>query len=574
MRLHNDYLRSRVRYPRQTFGAVAKSGEKTALQFRTHAPKTWARALAAVFAITPAMLLSGCMMVGPDYQTPEAPVSDKWLGWREKADKGAIDHRAWWRVFHDPALDRLIEMASEQNLTLMSAGARVLQARAELGVAIGDLYPQQQQGQGLLRNERMSQAIPLGAGGASNTLRTFWLDSLSMQAAWEIDIWGKFRRGVESADAAYLATIASYDDVLVTLLGDVASTYIGIRVLEKQIAIAEANVVRQREVARIARDRYEGGAETLLDVHQAENILANTEASVPRLKIQLNTGLNALRVLLGMPPQSLGFLLARSTAKIPQPQGKVSLGPPADLLRRRPDIRAAELRAMAQSAQIGVAKAELLPAISITGTFGGLASNSYGHHLGEVVSPVGRAFAFGPSFKWNVLNYGQITNNVRLQDATLQQYLIDYQNAVLKAQQEVENGIYTFRLSQSEAAFLQKGVREAQEAVKIAIIEYEQGSRDFTTMLNAQQYLYNTETSYAAAAGNASKGLVMIYRSLGGGWQIREGKTFLPAPVLQQMRARTDWGETLPADGSAPAPSSNSLPRPEDVGPLLRLPEW
>ena len=131
--------------------------------------------------------------------------------------------------------------------------------------------------------------------------------------------------GVEFADATYLSSIASYDDVLVTLLGDVASTYISIRVLEKQIAIARANITRQREVVRIARDRYEGGAETLLDVHQAENILANTESSVPRLQIQLNMGLNALRVLLGMPPQSLDFLLARSTAKIPMPQGKVSL---------------------------------------------------------------------------------------------------------------------------------------------------------------------------------------------------------------------------------------------------------
>ena len=446
-------------------------------------------------------------MIGPDYQAPEAPVARNWLDWGDKSSRQSTDHRAWWHVFHDPVLNRLVEIACEQNLTLMSAGTRVLQARAELGASIGQLFPQTQQGQGFIHNERMSQAVPLGAGGASNSLNTFWLDALSIQAAWEIDIWGKFRRGVESKDAAFLSTIASYDDVLVTLLGDVATTYIGIRVLEKQIAIAQANVIRQRAVAGIARTRYEGGAESQLDVHQAENILATTEASVPRLQIQLNTGLNALRVLLGMPPQSLGFLLARSTGKIPQPYGKVSLGLPADLLRRRPDIRAAELRAMAQSAQIGVAKSELLPALSITGNFGGVASDTYGHHLGEVVSPIGRAFIAGPSFKWNVMNYGQITNNVRLQDAKLQQYLIDYQNAVLKAQQEVENGIYTFRLSQTESAFLKKGVVEAQEAVKIGLIEYQLGSRDFTTMLNAQQYVYNTETSQATAAGHVSKGL-------------------------------------------------------------------
>lgn len=525
-------------------------------------------------ALSASLMLSGCMMVGPDYQAPEAPVADKWLGWNEKAGKDAPDHRAWWRIFHDPILNKLIDLACEQNLTLMSAGTRVLQARAQLGVAVGELFPQSQIGQGGVRNQRMSQAVPLGAGGAQNSLHTFWLDTLNMQAAWEVDIWGRIRRGVESADATYLSSIASYDDVLVTLLGDVASTYISIRVLEKQIAIARANITRQREVVRIARDRYEGGAETLLDVHQAENILANTESSVPRLQIQLNMGLNALRVLLGMPPQSLDFLLARSTAKIPMPQGKVSFGAPADLLRRRPDIHAAELRAVAQSAQIGVAKGELLPAISITGSFGGLASDTYGHNLGEVVSPVGRAFGIGPSFKWNLLNYGQITNNVRLQDAKLQQYLIDYQSAVLKAQQEVENGIYTYRLSRTEAGFLQNGVTEAQAAVKIALLEYKEGTRDFTTMLNAQQYLYNTETSYAAAAGNVSKGLVTVYRSLGGGWQIREGKPFVPETVAREMISRTDWGAIMAPDGPRPMQTTDELPAPENVGPLIRWPDW
>ncbi len=526
------------------------------------------------FALSMSLFMSGCMMVGPDYQAPEAPVAEKWLGWSERPGKNSPDLRAWWRIFHDPVLNKLIDIASEQNLTLMSAGARVLESRAQLGVAVGELFPQAQQGQGALRYQRMSQAVPLGAGGSSNALRNFWLDALNMQAAWEIDIWGKFRRGVESADAAYLSSIASYDDVLVTLLGDVASTYVGIRVLEKQIAIARANVVRQREAARVARDRYEGGAESLLDVHQAENILANTEASVPRLQIQLNKGLNALRVLLGMPPQSLDFLLSGENGRIPQPHGKVSLGPPADLLRRRPDIRAAEMRAMAQSAQIGVAKAELLPAISITGNFGGVASDTYGHHLAEVVSPVGQAFMLGPSFKWNVLNYGQITNNVRLQDAKLQQYLIDYQNAVLRAQQEVENGVYTFRLSQTEAAFLQKGVREAEGAVKIALLEYQQGTRDFNTMLNAQQYVYDTENSYAIAAGNVANGLIMIYRSLGGGWQIREGKPFVPEKVAQEMNARTDWGAILAPDGAAPKQTTSELPAPENVGPLIRWPDW
>lgn len=568
-----DFKRFVLRADHSHHAAPVGAGEHVRVCPRVRKSTTAAKP-ALCIALSISLTLTGCMMVGPDYQTPEAPVAEKWLGWNDRPGKDTPDLRAWWRVFHDPVLNKLIDLASEQNLTLLSAGTRVLEARAQLGVAVGELFPQSQQGQGMLRYQRMSQAVPLGAGGASNTLRNFWLDALNMQAAWEIDIWGKFRRGVESADAAYLSSIASYDDVLVTLMGDVASTYVGIRVLEKQIAIARANVVRQREAARVARDRYEGGAESMLDVHQAENILANTEASVPRLQIQLNKGLNALRVLLGMPPQSLDFLMSRGTGRIPQPQGKVSLGPSADLLRRRPDIRAAELRAMAQSAQIGVAKAELLPAISISGNFGGVASDTNGRHLGDVFTPVGRAFMLGPSFKWNVLNYGQITNNVRLQDAKLQEYLIDYQNAVLRAQQEVENGIYTYRLSQSEAAYLLKGVREAQGAVNIALLEYQQGTRDFTTMLNAQQYVYDTENSYATAAGNVANGLIMIYRSLGGGWQIREGKPFVPEKVAQEMRSRTDWGAILAPDNAPPTQSTNELPAPENVGPLIRWPDW
>jgi outer membrane protein TolC len=259
----------------------------------------------------------------------------------------------------------------------------------------------------------------------------FWRDLIGFQATWQIDFWGKFRRGVESADSSYLASIASYDDVLVTLLSDVASAYIGIRTLEKQ---TRANVADQRKALAIARDRHKGGATSELDVYQAENVLGATQATIPQLKIQLDQGLNALRVLLGMAPEPLGFLLSRSTGVIPVAPRTAAVGIPADLLRRRPDIRAAELRAAAQSAQVGVAAADLYPAISLLGTVGGSATTLLGGNLGQAFHPVGRFFTVGPSFQWNILNYGQITNNVRLQDATLQQYLVDYQNTVLKAQ--------------------------------------------------------------------------------------------------------------------------------------------
>lgn len=513
-------------------------------------------------------------MVGPDFATPAAPVADKWLEWRSKSLRYSEPAPGeWWRVFRDPVLNKLIEIAYSQNLTLLSAGTKMLQARAELGVAVGSFFPQAQGASAGVAYVRASNATPSSQGGNSGLLGNFWADKWLVQSSWELDLWGKIRRGIESADAAYLASIASYDDVLVTLLSDVANTYVGIRTIERQIAIARANVARQREQVRIARDRYNGGASTMLDVHQAQNVLASTEASVPRLEIQLRRGLNALRVLLGMAPEPLGFLLARGTGKIPLASGRVAVGIPADLLRRRPDIRVAELRAAAQSAQIGMAQAELYPAISISGAFGGQASNVGTRNLAQMFQPIGRAFAIGPSFQWNLLNYGQITNNVRLQDATLQQYLIDYQTSVLKAQQEVENGIATYVLSGSESTYLRRSVTEAKGALDIAALEYQQGTRDFTTVLTAQQNLLQAENNLAVATGNISIGLVSLYRALGGGWQIREGKPFVNAATAQEMRNRTNWGDVLPPPDQ-PQPEAPGLPSAQDVDSGIKLPEW
>jgi len=528
------------------------------------------------------LVLAGCA-VGPDFVTPPAPVANSWLEWRNKSlQSGPEEYRDWWRVFHDPILDRLIEIAYSQNLTLLSAGTRVLQARAQLGIAIGEFWPQKQQALGTVSYNLLSQAnaqsSPVAGVGQSSPapgirILNFWSDAIGVQAAWELDFWGKFRRGVESADSAYLASVASYDDVLVTLLGDVASTYIGIRTIERQIAIARENIVKQRGIVAIARDRYKGGAATLLDVYQAENVLGATEATVPQLTIQLQQGLNALRVLLGMAPEPLDSLLARATGQIPTAPKNVVVGVPADLLRRRPDIRTAELRAAAQSAQIGVAEADLYPAIGITGAFGGLASNVGGHNLWQAFHPVGQAFSVGPSFQWNLLNYGQITNNVRLQDATLQQYLVDYQNTVLKAQQEVENGIATFTLSRVQAEYLHRSVVAANGALGIATLEYQQGTRDFTTVLTAEQNLYQAETNLASATGNISTGLVSVFRALGGGWQIRDGNGFVNVATSEEMRRRTNWGQLLAPANEPPLPVPG-LPGPEDRGPTVRAPEW
>lgn len=529
----------------------------------------WARR--SLSLLLPVVATAGCM-VGPDFSSPDAPVAEQWLEAGDPAVRtDRQDYAAWWSAFGDATLSNLVDRAYRQNLTLMAAGVRVLEARAALGVAIGNFYPQQQQFQGGVTYNQFSKADattnPLGA--LDNNI---WRANLGAQVGWELDFWGKFRRGVESASAAYLASIASYDDVLVTLLGDVATTYIGIRTLQTQIAIAHDNVVKQRNALKVARDRYEGGAATLLDVFQAQNVLAQTEAAIPQLTAQLQQGEAALRVLLGMAPQAMESLLAGSTA-IPVPPASVAVGIPADLVRRRPDIRAAELRAAAQSAKIGMTKAQLFPAFSLGGAFGGAASSFNEIPVGQVFTSNAITFAFGPTFSWPVLNYGQITNQVRVQDARLQALLIEYQNAVLKAQKEVEANLAGFLNGSRQIELLRASVRAARNALTIAVDQYMLGTRDFTTVLTAEQNLYQAQTTLASAEGSQSTSLANLYRALGGGWQIRGNGEFVDDAVRQQMRNRTGWGTLLPPAGPPPTPVP-ALPGPEDRGPTVRAPEW
>jgi NodT family efflux transporter outer membrane factor (OMF) lipoprotein len=533
----------------------------------TRRPLTRSRLVIITSLILP---LAACA-VGPDFITPTAPLTNNFVGANNRSIKtDQQEYRDWWRVFHDPTLNRLAEVAYNQNLTLLSAGTRVLQARAVLGIATGEFYPQVQQGFGSLIYNRTSAATPLSGPNASPS--RFWTNSLGVQAAWELDFWGKFRRGVESADAAYLATIASYDEVLVTLLGDVAATYIGIRTTEQLISIARDNVRKQQESLKIAQAKYQGGGTSELDVFQATTVLEATQSAIPQLQIQLDQGRNALCVLLGIPPQPLGRLLARSQG-IPTPPGTITVGIPADLLRRRPDIRAAELAALAQSEQIGIAETQLFPAISISGTFGGSASTANTHNLGQLITSTGVAYAGGPAFQWNILNYGQITNNVRLQDARLQQLLVDYQSAVLAAEQQVDNGISAFIQSRSQADYLRRGADAANGSLNVATTQYDSGMTDFTTVLVAEQNLFQVQSNWAVARGNVSLGATAIYRALGGGWQIREDSEFVTAATRDQKRARTNWG-TLLSPAGEPQPRAPGLPSPADLGPSVRPPQF
>ncbi len=506
-------------------------------------------------------------MVGPDFQRPPVKVANQWSEAKDSGlDISRVEYRDWWTVFSDPALTRLIAIAYANNLGLLAAGVRVLEARAQLGIAIGNFYPQQQQvGAGVSYN-RIPVSVPYNLIN-----NTFWQANFDAQMSWEVDLWGKLRRGIQSADDAYLAAVADYDDVLVTLTGDVASTYVQIRTLEQQLAIARENVARQREALRIAQARFVGGAVSELDPDQATNVLGETEAAIPQLSAQLDQSRNALSVLLGMPPGELGPLLKESRG-IPNAPLRAAVGIPADLLRRRPDLRRAELAAAAQCAQIGFAKADLFPIFSLTGTVGTLATNFGSGGMGAVFTSRTLSYSTGPGLQWNILNYGQITNNVRYQDARFQELLVNYQNAVLKAQQEVENGVAQFLDSRREVEALKISVRGALGAFDIASIQYKEGTRDFTAVLTAEQNLYTAQNNLTIATGAVPLGLIEVYRALGGGWQIRAGHDFVPPVTQSEMSNRTNWGALLSPE--LLRPHAPGLPSPADTGPLIRAPEF
>ena len=394
----------------------------------------------------------------------------------------------------------------------------------------------------------------------------FWFSTLGVGASWEIDFWGKLRRGIESADAALLASISDYDNALVTLTGDVGTSYILLRTLEKRLQIARDNVLVQKKGLKIATARWKGGTTSLRDVEQATTVLDSTEATIPSLEAQEQQTKNFLCLLMGLPPTDLSHDLGAKSA-IPVPPPQVALGIPTDLLRRRPDIQSAEWQAAAQCAQIGVSRADFFPAFSLTGNFGFSATQTGTTDLASLFNGISRTWAVGPALQWNIFNYGRIMNNVRVQDAKFQALIINYKNTVLKAQQEVENALIAFLKAQQRAGKLAGAVAAAQRSVQLAFLQYSQGIADFTTVLTAEQNLLAQQDSLAVTLGDISAQLVGVYRAMGGGWQLREGQNLVSAENTAEMAARTHWGNLLTPIAIPPQPLE--MPKHQ-----VRPPQW
>ena len=420
-----------------------------------------------------ALVISGCTMVGPDYVKPTAPEPQEWLESTDsKIESKAADFSAWWTVFNDPTLNTLVKSAYQQNLTLQVTGIRILEARAQLGIAIGNQYPQTQQGTGDATAQKTSRNLP----NAASAERFAYVYDVGFDAAWELDFWGKFRRAVQAGVADLQASIADYDDNLVFLTSEVARTYINLRTTEERLAVARANTKIQTESLRLAQAQFDAGAVTELDVFQSRALLRSTEATIPGFESEIRQAKNALAILLGKLPGEIDAMLGRP-GRLPPMPAEIAVGIPVELLRRRPDIRLAERQLAAQSAQIGVAKADLFPSFSLFGSIGyttaGSASSPQSRNAGlsDMFKSNSLGYSVGPSITWNLFNYGRITNSIRVEDARFQQLAVDYENTVLQAVQEVEDAMIAYLRTQDQVAFLADAVAAYKSSVDLSTLQ-------------------------------------------------------------------------------------------------------
>ncbi|HBO44750.1 MAG TPA: transporter [Planctomycetaceae bacterium] len=466
-------------------------------------------------ATGPRQWIANGFKVGPNYGQPPAPVASQWIDHQDpRVESVPADYSYWWVVFNDPVLDNLVRQASEQNLPLKIAAMRIVEARAQLGVAKGSLFPQQQQAiGGYSRSQLSNTSFPFGEFTLPKIAFDTW--TAGFDAAWELDFWGRFRREIESADANLSAQIENHDDVLVMLQAEVAATYIQIRTLEDRLALARRNVELQQNTLRISTARYEEGHVGKLDVKQAESIVGATESLIPMLETAHRQAQNRLCTLLGMPPADIRAMLG-DPGRIPAAPPTVAVGIPADLICRRPDIRRAERQAAAQCAQIGVAESELYPHIAIRGT---IAFES--QYLDQLFMTDSLMGSVGPGFRWNILNYGRILNNVDLQDARFRQLVLQYQETVLRANEEVEGAITAFLHEQVREKFLEASTRATAEAVDLAGMQYKEGLIDFQRVLDSERALVLQQDALAESRGKVALNLVAVYKALGGGWRTR-----------------------------------------------------
>ena len=453
------------------------------------------------------LILTGCATVGPDYVPPDTSVSATWhtqfKGGLTAEEMNPQTLAEWWTTLNDPELSRLIDRAVLDNLDLKKAMARVRESRARRGMAKADLFP------------------TLDATGSANWSRsnkdtgsgkTSDLFAATFDAGWELDIFGGVRRSVEAAEADLQANYEDLRNVLVSLIGEVALNYIEVRTFQTRLTVAEANLEAQNETYQLTLWRYQAGLSDELAVQQARYNLENTRSQIPTLRIGLEEAMNRLAVLLGEQPGQVHTELEKRKPT-PVPPLEVAVGVPADVLRRRPDVRRAEREIAAQTARVGVATADLYPKFTLSGSIGLEALS-----LSNLSSSGSWTLSGGPKITWGIFKAGAIRQNIEAQSALQEQYLIAYEVAVLSALEEVENALVAYAEEQHRRDDLRKAMEAAKKAVDMAQHKYQAGLTDFSNVLDAQRSLLSFEDQLAQSDGAVTSNLVRLYKALGGGW--------------------------------------------------------
>ncbi len=488
----------------------------------------WLKSLGLVILVMASIGLLQSCAVGPDYVEPEPSTPDTWhQNLVRGLSEGEADLQTWWKVFGDPLLNDIIQRAAKGNLDLKEAFARIHEARARRGFATGQFYPDIQ-GAGSWERQRTSEDfVPFNASGKLEES----IAGLGMGGIWEIDVWGRIRRSVESTNAGLQASVENYRDTLVILYADVASNYIEVRTLQERIRFVKNNIDTQKGSLAITRARFKAQLTSELDVRQAQLNLARTEALLPELEAQLVQAINRLGVLLGEYPSALYDELIQPMP-LPEPSPQTLVGLPSEIIRQRPDIRRAEREVAEQNARIGVATAELYPTFALGGTIGLKATTSL-FDAGK------ETWAFGPFFRWNIFNGGRVRALINIEDARTEQAFVRYERTVLEALEEVENSMtgYVRELDRRDA--LNRSVIAAQKSVELVLTQYKTGLTDFQNVLDMERSLFEQQDLWAFSRGFVIQNLIGIYRSLGGGWQPE------PEVLKEEIKDQETKGEPI-----------------------------
>jgi len=455
--------------------------------------------------VTILTLLSSSCTLGPDYRRPAVDVPADWrLSEKEAKD---MAQTAWWEQFNDPVLNNLIALALQENKDLMIAAARVEEYAARYGISRADLFPQVS-ATGQYTRQQITElgANPMTTPGYKTTTDTY---SATLNASWEIDLWGKIRRSNEAAKAQLFAHEEVRRGTILTLVSNVASAYINLRDLDRQLEISSRTTKSREDSYSLFKERFSGGLISDLELSQNRSQFEEARATLPGLEKAITQQENGLSILLGRNPGPI--LRGKNIDALALPA--IVAGLPSDLLARRPDIRQAEQTLIAANAQIGVAKAAYFPAISLTGYYGSASGD-----LSDLFKGPAKVWQYSAPITMPIFTAGKISGGVRAAEAVQQQALIGYQQAVQNAFRDVNDALADQAQTSKQLAAQKSQVESLRQYAGIARLRYENGYTDFLTVLDAERSLFNAELSYTKTQGSLHLALINLYKAMGGGW--------------------------------------------------------